>query len=902
MATILGNMKKMMGDIERGLYSASRSSRAVDFFTDLPGIKGRKKAHIESESNGRAGMGSVFRTKYGFFKELLKANSELLTIMADMEEKLKGETVFGSSYIRNQTNRALMQTFQMVKSINRLSGGRYHELYTVLEDINGKIRAVLDEKAEDQDIGYVMSYEDITVHDADRVGGKNANLGEIRNRLGLPVPEGFAITTRAFREFFLNDGLKEEIIHKRSLIYVNEVELLNTLSAESMALIESMPLPGDVEKAILDAYDRVFGGDPGVRVAMRSSAVGEDGDISYAGQYLTVLNVTRENLIDSYKAIAASLYSARSVSYRASKGIYDEDLAMAVACIRMVDSVASGVMYTRHPYDIVNENIVINAVWGLGSYAVDGVVSPDTYWVAKDEALTLVRKEPAVKPVRLVCLPEGGVVEEKVEPDKAGAPCLDGDQIRQLASYGRELEKHYRCPQDVEWALSPEGRIVIVQSRPLRITAQSVKTHKAAPVSGYPVLVEESDIACQGIGKGLAFHVHSTDDLPRFPQGGVLIAHHSSPEYVVVMKKASAIVVEAGSVSGHMAAIAREFDVPTLIGAREAMHRIADGTDITVDAYSGRVYQGSVEALIQAVRSADAYMKDTPVHDFLKRVSDHVNPLYLVNPRSPRFTPSRCRTLHDIARFCHEHSYSEMFRVSDIASKYQGSSLKLKAPLPMDLHMIDLGGGLEENAHAGTMVGVDRVVSVPFKALLDGMLHKDILAMGPRPVNFSGLMSVMREQALSPGHVGERFGDRSYAIIADKYLNFSSRVGYHYSVVDAYCGETVNKNYITFSFKGGAADKVKRIRRVKAISLILEREGFKVDVVSDKVDARIQKYPCAYIAEKLDILGRLLIFTRQMDMLMTSEKSVVWVAENFVAGNYRLDPLRVAGDDGRVDG
>jgi pyruvate,water dikinase len=177
---------------------------------------------------------------------------------------------------------------------------------------------------------------------------------------------------------------------------------------------------------------------------------------------------------------------------------------------------------------------------------------------------------------------------------------------------------------------------------------------------------------------------------------------------------------------------------------------------------------------------------------------------------------------------------------------------------------------------------------VPFKALLQGMLNKDVHGLEPRPVNFSGLFSVIREQAISPGHVGERFGDRSYAIIADKYLNFSSRVGYHYSVVDAYCGETINKNYITFSFKGGAADDVRKNRRVRAIALILDQERFKVSVKGDKVDARLQKFPASYIESRIDILGRLLIFTRQLDMLMTSEKSVSWVAENFVAGNYKL--------------
>ena len=892
MVTILGNMKKMAGDFEKGLYRLARTQGFFNAVTNLPLIRERKKQHERAEMGRREGMSSIFRFKYGFFKELLKANSELLNIMADMEEKLRGEHVFGTSYIRNQTNRALMQAFQMVKSINGLSDGRYLVLYTVLEDINEKIKKRLNEKEENQDLCFVMPYDRITRQDADRVGGKNANLGEIKNRLGVPVPEGFAITTRAFKEFLKTDHLKDEIIKKRNLIYVNDLERLNVLSAEVDVLIGATPLPPDVEKDILDAYQNLWGDGEDVRVALRSSAVGEDGDISYAGQYLTLLNVTREQLVPSYKSIVASLYSARSISYRTSKGIYDEDLAMAAACIRMVDSVASGVMYTRHPYDIINENIIINAVWGLGPYAVDGVITPDTYWVSKDQHLTILRKDLSEKTVKLTCRAGGGVVEEPVPRDRQNTACLTDDMIRQLASHGRDLERHYRSAQDIEWALDPDGRLMILQSRPLHVTSRPDCQMKAEPVSGYRVIIEESGIACQGIGKGPAFHVHSVDDLGRFPQGGVLVAHHSSPEYVVVMKTASAIVVESGSVSGHMAAISREFNVPTLIGAKHALSQIGQGMEITVDAFSGRVYEGLVTELISAARTDESYMKNTEVYTCLKQVSELINPLHLINPRSSRFVPSRCRTLHDIARFCHEHSYGEMFKVSDHASMYQGWSFKLRAPLPMDLHLIDLGGGLSDSADQDAdSVGVEHIRSVPFQALVAGMLDEDILAAGPRPVNFSGLLSVMREQALSPGHVGERFGDRSYAVIADKYLNFSSRVGYHYSVVDAYCGETVNKNYISFSFKGGAADKIKRNRRVRAISLILEKEGFSVDVTSDKVDARIQKYPGSYIECRLATLGRLLIFTRQMDMLMTTENSVEWVADNFIKGNYGLARL-----------
>lgn len=864
MPTILGNLRQFFKDIYNRKESAG--------------------------SGNTAEMNALFRFRYNQFKELLASNSELLTSLSDMDEKLKGEQVFGTTYINNQVNKSLKHAFQMVKCLNVMSSAKYRELFSALEQINIQIQEIVTERKTDQANSFVMPYKNITLKDADWVGGKNANLGEISNHLNIPVPEGFAITTKAFHSFFEKNDLKEEIIKQKNIIYVNEFDLLNNLSAETLELIKTKPLPSELEKEMLQACEELWGDDQKILLALRSSAVGEDGELSYAGQYLTLLGVTRAEISEAYKSIIASLYSARSISYRSSKGVYDEDLAMAVACLKMVDSRASGVLYTRHPYDITNEHILINAVWGLGPYAVDGVVTPNAYTVSKDEQLVLLEKNISTQKVQLVLNSTGGVEETQVPLEQQTAPCLTDEQIKDLAGYGAALEEHYKCPQDVEWALAPDGTLMILQSRPLKI--QSPKNFcllKAAPLAGYRLIFDGSEIASQGVGKGQVFHVHSEADLVNFPPGGVLIARHSSPEYVVVMRHCSAIIVEAGSVSGHMAALAREFSVPTIICNQPIMNLTPPGMEVTVDAYTGRVYEGVVTELLVAVKKDTAHMKGTPVYEQLQRIAKHVIPLNLVNPEAPEFTPAGCKTLHDLARFCHELSYKEMFQISDLASKFHGWSLKLEAALPMDIHLIDLGNGIKEDtAMKGNTVKVEQIASAPFLALVQGMLNKEVHGLEPRPVNFSGLFSVMKEQTFAPGHVGERFGDRSYAIIADKYLNFSSRVGYHYSVIDAYCGETINKNYITFTFKGGAADSTRKNRRVRAISLILDQEGFKVNVKGDKVDARLQKYPKSYIESRMDILGRLLIFTRQLDMLMTTEKSVEWAAENFVAGNYKL--------------
>jgi pyruvate, water dikinase len=411
------------------------------------------------------------------------------------------------------------------------------------------------------------------------------------------------------------------------------------------------------------------------------------------------------------------------------------------------------------------------------------------------------------------------------------------------------------------------------------------------------VLAEGGAVAYPGVGCGPAFHIQDDVDLLNFPPGAVLVAKHSSPKFVQVMPKAQAIVADSGSISGHMASLAREFAVPTIMGTVTATSAIPAGQVVTVDAYAGRVYQGQVPELLARQQTRESHMQGTPVYETLRKVADFILPLNLVDPKNPDFAPEFCRSLHDLGRLVHELSYTEMFKISDLVSEKQGYAMKLDAPIPLDLFLIDLDGGLAGAQPHTHKVTPDQVASVPLQAVLRGMLHEEVRGQEPRPVQLSGLLSVMREQMLATPNAEERFGDRSYAIISDKYLNFSSRVGYHYSVLDAYCGQTVNKNYITFSFKGGAADDVRRSRRVRAIAIILMGLDFSVEVKGDRVDARLQKYEASVIQEKLDLIGRLLIFTRQMDMLMTSEISVEAVAQNFLRGNYALDSRTLAGAD-----
>jgi len=847
----------------------------------------------------KGNLTEIFQNKYERFKELLDSNAELSKIITDMEVKLQGHQIFGMSYARSQSARAVFHTLRMIKSLNALSGNKYFMLFEVLEKINAKIKKDLGNRKESPLTEWILSYTRINREMIDWVGGKSANLGEVLNGVNLPIPEGFAITTRAFDFFLSANELVDEINKKKMELDPNQPETVNLVSEEIQRLIISAPVPGELKDAILSAYDAMVerireksSGEPSVQVSLRSSAIGEDSELSYAGQYLSVLNVPRERLVQTYNFVVASLFTPRAIAYRHNKGIRDEDIAMSVACLQMVESVASGVAYSHHPFNLLEDNVIITAVWGLGPYAVDGIITPDTYVVAKDGSLAILESRIPPKPVQLVSNPEGGLHEIPVPSEMQNHPCLSTAQIRLLAHHALRLEKHYGCPQDIEWALDREGRIIILQTRPLRLEAPAgaEKDTITPKLTQYALLSDNGTVACPGVGFGPAFQVHSDDDLMNFPDGAVLIAKHSSPKFVIVMQKTQAIVTDSGSVTGHMASLSREFCVPTILDAKAATSLIPTGMEVTVDAYSGRVYQGKVPELLTLRTSKTSTIRDTPVYKTLEQVAESIAPLHLIDPRSPEFAPERCRSLHDIMRLVHEFSYTEMFQISDIVSCGEGCAVKLDCSIPLDLHIIDLGGGLVEKSlgHFGR-VTPNEVASRPFKAVLKGMLHEDLRFQKPRAVEFKGFFSVMGQQMLSNPYTAERFGDRSYAIISDKYLNFSSRVGYHYSILDSYCGQTVNKNYITFSFKGGAADDVRRNRRARAIAAILKALDFTVDVMGDRADARFQKYEASEIEERLDIIGRLLQFTRQMDMLMHSEASVETIAKSFLEGNYALE-------------
>ncbi len=832
---------------------------------------------------------SIFKRKYECFRRLLISNNRALEIITDLEHVFYRDKPFTLAYVFNRSEILIGEVYSIVEDLNEISGEEYPQLFDVAEKIGASILKDLEQKKKLDKTNLILPLEMLSRDNMAEVGGKAANLGEVYNRVSLPVPQGFAVTAYACQHFLDHNDLSKLIDNKLRDLDVNDTETLLKISPEIQSLILNAELPDDLKRELRNAAIELkhkLGSD--IRLAVRSSATSEDSEASFAGQHSTVLNVTEKNLVHAYKEVVSSTFNSRALYYRRSRGYLDQDVIMSVACIIMVDAQVGGVMYTVDPNDSRHAVIMISAVWGLGVSAVDGSTDTDFYQVNKQNR-QIEKSKIATKGTICKTDAEGGTKDEAVSDDLKDKACLEPEQIKTLVDYGLKLESHYGVALDIEWAIDRQNRLYILQARPLKKSLKFIPAETSPDVTekelaDHPVLIKGGASASEGTASGLAYVLKSDHNLYDIPKGAILIAHQTSPRYVPVMGRASAIVTNVGSVTGHMASVAREFQVPTLVGTHNATSLIEHSDEITVDATNRIVYKGRVEKLLKEKKAINP-MKGSPTYKASQAALKKIAPLNLLDPKQDNFNPDSCRTIHDIIRFAHEMSMRKMFWISDDIKSKENIAIRLYTSLPLSIYVVDLGGGLSIG-HEAREAQKEDVISVPFKALLNGMTHKDIEWSGDIGINWGGFASIVAESVFRDPLKEGRMGGPNYAVISGEYLNFNSRLGYHFATIDTYCGPVVNDNYITFYFKGGAADIGRRSRRATLISLILKKLLFKVEQKGDMVRGELKKFDQALIEEKLDMIGRLLGSVRLLDMVLSDDGQIDWYVEEFFKGNY----------------
>ncbi len=819
---------------------------------------------------------TAFQTRHHNFKLLLSANNKALQIMSELEEARKGDTPFGMSFIRAHCTAVSVNVFRMIRCMDQLAPRKYIDLYDSFKSIQGRITEILSERKETSTGPLIISLRDVDKTRSDEAGNKMANLGEIRNRLGIKVPNGFVISSRAFREFIDSGDLQAEIDRLMQSSPAEEIDQLFELSAQIQQRIIRTGMPAELERAILSAYAELEKKEgQGVRVSLRSSALGEDSaQSSFAGLYRSELNVSADNLIQAYKEIAASKYSLQAIIYRLNRGVRDEDVDMCVGCMSMVNPVAGGVIYSRNPLDVRDVRIFVHSVFGLPKSVVDGSVAADLFVVSRDHPLQIVNKRIVEKRQKFVCYPDEGVCRLEIVGDDGSLASISDNTALELAGIALQIEAHYGVAQDIEWALDDKGEIIMLQCRPLKQRNTITQREQGGrDIPACEVIVSGGLTASPGAGFGPVFTVRKQSEVLLFPRGAVLVVKQALPRWAALLDRASALVAEEGTAAGHLANVAREFGVPAILGLEGATDLLENGQPVTVDADGLRVCRGKIEPLLHDKERPKGLMDGSPVLDILKRVSENIIPLHLLDPDASDFKPSRCRSLHDITRFCHEKSVVEMFSFGKDHHFSERASKQLVCRIPMQWWVLNLDDGFREDV-PGKFVDLENIVSIPMLALWEGIVA--VQWEGPPPVDSKGFMSILMEASSNPAldpSMPSPYANRNYFMISKNFCSLSSRFGFHFLSIEALVGERAIENYISFAFKGGAADHGRRVRRARFVGDILEEFEFRSAIESDGVTARLEGYDEEVMKEKLKILGYLLIHTRQLDMIMFNDAS-----------------------------
>ncbi len=845
----------------------------MGIWKQISGILKRPESVKEEKKSSR----EIFLKKYRFFQELLSKNNSVLELMADMEEKRSGEFLLDRHYIEYNVVAISDGVRKIIDNLNLISKDKYASLYERLDKTNSEIEKFLIRRREIPVSSYTTPFDEITREMTDRLGNKNANLGEVRNRLNIPTPDGFAVSTFAFKRFMEHNGFLDKVNKTLSELQVDNLEVLNNTSREIQELIIRGEIPDDLEKDILNAYSKLCEkAGQNVLVSVRSSALQEDGEFSFAGQYSTFLNIPSDSIIQRYKEVIASLFNPKAIYYCKTRGFQEYDMIMSVGILSMIDAKAAGVIYSRDPNNPKADTLIISAIRGMGKCVVEGVITPETFILSRYPAIDIIERRIPEQDGMIVCKPDGEVEKIPLPDNEKGKPCLSDEQIKTLAEFAVAIENHYKYPQDIEWAIDKNNRPYILQARTLMVFAEEMTKPIPTRIEGYNILIDKGIIACKGVGFGKAYIVRTDEDIKNFPEGAVLVGKHTSTKFVTVMNKTSAIITDIGGATVHMASLAREFNVPTIVDTEVATEIIKNGQEITVDAINCNIYEGRVTELSEFSQKRERLFKETKLFKTLDEVLKWIVPLNLVDPEDERFKPEFCETLHDITRFAHQKAMHEMFKISkelpeDIEAK------RLIAGIPLPVYIIDLGGGAQG---APEKLRPEHITSIPFKAFLKGLASVEW--PGPRHIDVKGFLGMMAHTASIPEAELEQMGERSYSFISSEYMNFSIRLGYHLSVIEAYTGENINDNYIRFFFKGGGADRERRLRRVRLVSEILRKLDFNVKVIEDVIDAIITKYKESHLKEKLEILGRLTVYTKQLDAIMYDDASTELYMEEFI--------------------
>lgn len=800
-----------------------------------------------------------FRYRYETLRAILNRNGRILQILSDLEADLNNLT-FSDFRIHIPVQRLFDETYMMAQELNMLSHGRYAALYQSLDRIRHEVKKIEEQAATQAERPVVVRLDDEDSLDPQLVGGKAAGLSSLHHNFPGQVPGGFILTTKAY-DLFLREGkLFEQIrLLLKNIELTSDRDRFRQRTEAIRDAITSVELPASIKEAI-QQHASIPSGIDTDQWAVRSSAVSEDGRYSFAGQFESLLNVPSDKLFQAYKEVLAGKYTERAIAYHVNCGFREVDTPMAVLFMPMIDPQAAGVIYTTDPLKSDSNTMEINCVEGLGDIVVKGIGVPDHITVSRQSR------------------PEIMDIKNSKNP---GAPLdyLPQDTILSIGAIAWKAMVTFGFDLDIEWAVDKQDLIWLLQGRRVLLASpekiREERTQKTKP------LVAKGISIFPGRAEGpVAFR--SESNLEPIPKGAVLVLEQPTPELAPLLSDAAAVVAKEGSPVGHLATLIREFAIPSVFQVGGEIANLRNITVVSIDASRRKIYAGSrwpemKERVLSRLASAKHHEGSGPLFNL-------VLSLNLFDPFASNFKPQRCRSVHDVVRFIHEMSVRSMFKFGDEHSGFLNKKTKrLKSKIPLTIYVL----ALDQTIPAKMKTIEPRFIfSTPFRAFWKGFSDPDLSWPDRWGRAHSGLPKDFQEQVFGGTNGPRRKNDPNYLIFARDYMNFNARYAYHYAMVDSLLGEGDRNNYVQLRFHNGGGSDEKRQRRARFLERVLRESRFGVTRERDLITAWFRNYPYRDTEEALELLGRLLVCSRQLDILMNVDSDVKMFSDHFLAGKY----------------
>ena len=823
----------------------------------------------------------LLRWKYETLRNLLSENSHLLSMMADIQANSAPSAPMDSG------NRRCLQEFSdrvllMIEGLNILTGDKYRSLEQIYREIERSIFHHLTTEDRQNSHPIVLPLESVDRSNAFLTGGKGANLGEAASRFPSKVPPGFIITTTGYFLFLRQHGLGSLLRGLLSGLEIVRIDRLANISAKMMRLIEESPIPCEIIEAI-DEYSSEID-TMGCGWAVRSSAVGEDGTFSFAGQFESYLNVPKEKLPEAYRSVIASRFSERALSYRLQAKLRDVDSPMAVLFMPVVDFTASGVVYTQEPQG-EGQTMMISSTWGLAADLVTGEMEADIFIVERDKPHNLIEKRLAVKKEKLAIAGESGLIRAPVPERQINVPSMSEEKLAKLAELSLALEKHFGRPQDIEWGIDLKGELKIMQCRPL--STGEGESLLEPDMSEAEVLLDGGMTIFPGRAGGKVAIAEDELNPADLAPDSVIVAKNAAPEHTRFLDSAAGFISESGSPTSHLATVLRERAIPSIFGMAGAMDKLRGVEEAALDSSKRKVYMGLPwPKHFNTVRRGKSAKKEQISEDLLTKT---VFTLNLYDPQGANFTPAGCKSFHDIIRYVHEKAVEAVFHIGDkVFKKRRQAAKELESGIQLNLIVLDIGGAIRGESSSKKKVSPEDIDSIPFQALWRGMIYPGISWQGRRNISFKGFSSVMVSSIAQGGSSTRRLEDRNYLMVAPEYLNLNARLAYHYSMIDSVVGEHLENNFVNFRFRGGGTQAFRRDLRGRFLTEVLVRNGFTVDNRGDLVTAWLRGVNRSDCERGLELLGKLMGCARQLDMLLDSKERTYYFVDKFMEEDYEV--------------